>query len=281
MELSLNWQNQFLSIYSRVFVLRTYTQSSHMPRHCKVSPDAFCYVCGKYTTEKQRCKITASVENGYNCCFNQRIVNLHKPWVPSICCTYCRRNLSGAVNGKKKMPFSTPMIWREPANHTDDCYFCLVQIQGHSAKSKDLIVYPRLKSVDHPIFSESDNPLPRINTPMNEQVQDTVSPENCMERESMSDSNFELPTAKRIKKEIPLPSLINQGQLDDLIRDMDLPKCKAEIMGSRFKEWGLITPEVRISRYRTRDNAFHDFFYQRSGLVLLLQCGGSYGSSWN
>jgi hypothetical protein len=25
---------------------------------------------------------------------------------------------------KRSLPFGTPMMWREPGNHTDDCYLC-------------------------------------------------------------------------------------------------------------------------------------------------------------
>ena len=42
---------------------------------------------------------------------------------------------------------------------------------------------------------------------------------------------------------------ITQEELNDLIRDLDLPKCKAELLGSRLQQWNLLKENVRISVY--------------------------------
>jgi len=42
---------------------------------------------------------------------------------------------------------------------------------------------------------------------------------------------------------------ITQEELNDLIRDLDLPKCKAELLGSRLQQWKLLKESVRISVY--------------------------------
>ena len=42
---------------------------------------------------------------------------------------------------------------------------------------------------------------------------------------------------------------ITQEELNDLIRDLDLPKCKAELLGSRLQEWNLLKENVRMSVY--------------------------------
>lgn len=51
------------------------------------------------------------------------------------------------------MPFTVPMIWRKPTNHSTDCYFCLTNIPGFPKKNKFRIVYPvcplTLKPVAH------------------------------------------------------------------------------------------------------------------------------------
>jgi hypothetical protein len=43
---------------------------------------------------------------------------------------------------------------------------------------------------------------------------------------------------------------ITQEKLNDLIRDLDLPKSKAQLLGSRLQQWNLLKENVRISVYR-------------------------------
>jgi len=45
---------------------------------------------------------------------------------------------------------------------------------------------------------------------------------------------------------------ITQEELNDLIRDLDLPKSKAELLGLRLQQWNLLKENVRISVYRKR-----------------------------
>jgi hypothetical protein len=52
------------------------------------------------------------------------------------------------------------MVWREPTNHTDDCYFCLVKVEGYSAKNKEDIVYPNLSSAMRQIPHSDDLTVP-------------------------------------------------------------------------------------------------------------------------
>jgi len=45
---------------------------------------------------------------------------------------------------------------------------------------------------------------------------------------------------------------ITQEELNDLIRDLDLPKCKAELLGSRMQQWNFLKENIRISVYRLK-----------------------------
>jgi len=45
---------------------------------------------------------------------------------------------------------------------------------------------------------------------------------------------------------------ITQEELNDLIGDLDLPKCKTELLGWRLQQWNLLKENVRISVYCKR-----------------------------
>ena len=45
---------------------------------------------------------------------------------------------------------------------------------------------------------------------------------------------------------------ITQEELNDLIRDLVLPKSKAELLGWRQQQWNRLKENVRISVYRER-----------------------------
>lgn len=46
------------------------------------------------------------------------------------------------------MPFAVSMTWREPTDHTNNCYFCMVSLikKELSRKKKKFILYPNISS---------------------------------------------------------------------------------------------------------------------------------------
>lgn len=62
------------------------------------------------------------------------------------------------------------------------------------------------------------------------------------------------------------PHLINSEEFDDLVRDLNLPKLKAEILASRQKQWNLLKNGVKISDRRKRHKTFSGFFTKEDGL---------------
>ena len=109
-------------------------------------PYKFCYICGRYATEKERREITKSFKVNYWNYFGIQLSNLDKTWVPQSVCTSCVSALSSWSKNGKNMLFSAPTTWREPRSH-DESYFCLCKDGGFSVKSKDLIKYPDVSSV--------------------------------------------------------------------------------------------------------------------------------------
>ena len=100
----------------------------------------------------------------------------------------------------------------------------------------------------------------------------------------ISDSNEEL-TEKREKTTQPSTSTdadftadlqsnefhrITQEESNDLIRDLNLPKCKAELLGSRLQQWNLLKENVRIFVYCKRYEDLVQFFKMERALLLAL-----------
>ena len=60
---------------------------------------------------------------------------------------------------------------------------------------------------------------------------------------------------------------ITQEELNDLIGDLDLPKCKTELLGSRLQKWNLLKENVRISMYCKKYEDLVQFFKMERSLV--------------
>ena len=93
--------------------------------------------------------------------FDCKIGDQDKSWAPHICCKPCYNGLTAWFNGKKAaFNFAVPMVWREPRNHADDCYFCLTNITGFNASSRKKIKYRNLRSAMRPVPHSDDLPVP-------------------------------------------------------------------------------------------------------------------------
>ena len=63
------------------------------------------------------------------------------------------------------------------------------------------------------------------------------------------------------------PYLNNQSELNDLVRNLNLSKSQAEILGPRLKEFSLLQQNTKISVFRDRQSEFEHFFSQYKDLV--------------
>ncbi|KAJ4432901.1 hypothetical protein ANN_15157, partial [Periplaneta americana] len=116
---------------------------------------------------------------------------------------------------------------------TNDCYFCIVDISKYkSVKNRRNLDYPSIPSSIAPVPHSNDLPVPKP------------------------------PDQYSIDEEKKGPHLLSQSELDDFIRELELPKCKAELVASRFKEWRFLLPSCKITSYRTRNKEFSSFSIQ-------------------
>ncbi|XP_050813874.1 uncharacterized protein LOC127053346 [Gopherus flavomarginatus] len=139
--------------------------------------------------------------------------------------------------GDNEKCYGVPMIWREPTDHTSNCYFCMVPPvgKGVSKKKKWTVQYPNIPSAIRPVPHGEGLPVPdapesfSLESDEEEEEDETSGPEPSMSQ----DPHF-LPSSSSE------PHLITQGELNDLVRDLELPKSKAELLGSRLQQWNLL-----------------------------------------
>jgi hypothetical protein len=67
---------------------------------------------------------------------------------------------------------------------------------------------------------------------------------------------------------------ITQQELNNIIRNLDLPESKAELLGSRLQQWNILEENLRISVYRKRHKDLVQFFNMERGLVACTDIDG-------
>ena len=80
----------------------------------------------------RRCRrqLSPHVMKLYELYFGCKVGDQDKRWAPHVRCVGCSSSLSAWYKGTGSgLTFGVPMIWREPLDHSTDCYFCLTDIQ--------------------------------------------------------------------------------------------------------------------------------------------------------
>jgi len=72
----------------------------------------------------------------------------------------------------------------------------------------------------------------------------------------------------------PRPHILTQDELNNLVRDLELSKSKAELLGSRLKQWNLLEKNVQISSFRSHHQHLVPFFRKEDDLVLCYDVDG-------
>ena len=129
------------------------------------------------------------------------------------------------------------MVWRKQANHVDDCYFCMTNVAGFSSKSKGNIKYPNLPLAIRPIPHSAELPPPLF-TSLPEVVDEL---ESSTTEESFLEVDCYEPLA-----DYRSPILITQAFLNDLVRDLNLLKESAELLGPGYDTTTFLLPTQHI-----------------------------------
>ena len=108
---------------------------------------------------------------------------------------------------------------------------------------------------------------------------DLLSSDNA---ESSEECSVSEPCTSRNKKFgiTTEPHLINESKLNDLVRDLDLPKVKAELLASRLKQWNLLESGVKVCSFCTRQQSLAQFFKHERGTCMLHRCWWYHARIW-
>jgi hypothetical protein len=126
----------------------------------------------------------------------------------------------------------------------------MTEVAGFTSKNKQHISYPNLPSAMRPVLHSDDLEVP---VPPQCWTMDEDDSESLDGGEVRQDSD------KDFSDQSDGPHLINQSELNDLVRDLNLSKLQAELLGSRLQKWNLLHQDTRIS-LRTRHASLLPFF---------------------
>jgi hypothetical protein len=130
---------------------------------CQHKLSNFCYICGKVVLESQRKPLSRCMRKACELYTGCKIGDQDKIWVLKMCCSSCSRILAGWLKGTHKwMPFAVPMVWHEPQDNSNICYFCMTKITGFSWFSMHKIEYPNVPFALRHGPHDDSVPLPKL-----------------------------------------------------------------------------------------------------------------------
>ena len=244
-----------------------------MSKRCINDKDSFCYTCGEFVFKENRKTIDEFYMKAYYTYFKIKPGNQDKTWEPHIICKPCKESLRLSTTGNRTaLRFRIPMIWREPANHFDDCYFCMTNLVGYNKKNRKNILYPSIPSATRSIPHSDENPVPVFKELLDIPISaaslatDPV-PEGLTESDSHHgslDNDNDIDYHECSSE----PNRFNQDDLNDVIRDLNLPKESAELLASCLKEKHFQQAKTNVTFYRNREANFLPYFKQYEEIVV-------------
>ncbi|XP_073493971.1 uncharacterized protein [Phyllobates terribilis] len=166
------------------------------------------------------------------------------------------------------MKFAIPRIWRQPTDHSGNCYFCMVDPAKHrTGKNAPQIVHPDIPSFIAPVPHGPELPVP---SPQKRDQTSSGKSSKSDSEEDIGDQDYVFTDAVEERR----PYFPNQKNVNDLIRDLRLTKSNAELLISRLKQWNLLDESVQVTDQRKRHQTFSNFFSQQDGLCFCNNVAG-------
>ena len=135
---------------------------------------------------------------------------------------------------------------------------------GITTKKKWTIAYPNIPSALRPVPHGEGLPVPDPPKEFSIDSDDEEGSERTSGSPQPSTSNDDLYVCHGASS---VPHILTQAELNDLVRDLELSKAKAELLGSRLQEWNLLQENVRVTSFCTRHEQFEDYFSKEDDLV--------------
>lgn len=214
---------------------------------CVNDHEGFCLICGHYILLRRRVRFVNDVLlESYNSIFGIDASERNVQWSPSVFCEICYKNLT-----KRKTPYSTPMIWRNPENHPFDCYYCQTRVPNGINQAKILSMeYPDVSSIVKPTRRFASSSVEDISMDVMEcePMPMEIIP---IEQHSESIAGVMIDALKKLTENvIPRPNLVANALIKAL-----LPLDNMDVMGLAPITSSLInalTPIANSSGYEMR-----------------------------
>ena len=205
--------------------------------------------------------------------FKIKLGDQDKTWAPHIICKSCKESLRlWTTSNRTALEFEIPVIWREPANHFDDSYFCKKKLVRYNKKNRKDILYPSVPSATRPIPHSDKNPVPAFKELLDIPISvSSLAPEPVPEELTESESN---PESLDNDNDIDYhdcssePNRFNQDDLSDLIHNLNLSKESAELLALGLKERNFLQAKTNVTFCRNRERNFLPYLKQYEETVV-------------
>ncbi|GBP33662.1 hypothetical protein EVAR_16698_1 [Eumeta japonica] len=175
------------------------------------------------------------------------------PWVNGVCAVMAGTSdkyftmqgsgnpVSAAGQGEKAGP---------QASSSSDCSSSVVGnlATGESVKPQKTVIDDETEALEEMEVEKEEVPMEEEDEEEKEEEEEILGDENPKDKDFMPD--------KKTKD----PETFSREELNDLIRDLNLPKDGAELLASRLKHKNLLAPKVTAYFYRNREEEFRKFF---------------------
>jgi len=121
---------------------------------------------------------------------------------------------------------------------------------GISMKKKSTFVYPNIPPAIRPVPHGHQLPVPE---PPDNFAMHELTTLRTAKNSSHQFQEIQTSTHSSNHK-------ITEVELNDFIRDLELPKNKAELLASRLLQWNLLHHSAKVTTFRTRNQEFEQFF---------------------